>query len=70
MRAECGFIPLPSKTARRHYYKNFMPDRDYTFYLDGEYLPLEFDTKGAVIRFVMPERDVKLECRTKDSASQ
>ena len=51
------------------YYKNFMPDREYSFYLDGEYLPLEFDTKGAVIRFVMPEHDVKLECRTRASMS-
>lgn len=51
------------------YYKDFMPDREYTFYLDGECLPLEFDTKGAVIRFVMPEHNVKLECRTRDSMS-
>ena len=36
-------------------------------YLDGEYIPLEFDTKGAVIRFVMPEHDVKLECRARGS---
>ena len=49
------------------YYKNFVPDMEYSFYLDGEYIPLEFDTKGAVIRFVMPEHDVKLECRAKNS---
>ena len=51
------------------YYKNFMPDRECSFYLDDEYIPLEFDTRGAVIRFVMPEHDVKLECRTRDSMS-
>ena len=46
------------------YYKDFMTNRECAFYLDGEYLPLEFDTKGAVLRFVMPEHDVTLECRT------
>lgn len=49
------------------YYKNFMSDSEYSFYLDGEYIPLEFDAKGAAIRFVMPEHDVKLECRTRSS---
>lgn len=49
------------------YYNNFMPDMEYSFYLDGEYIPLEFDTKGAVIRFVMPKHNVKLECRTRKS---
>ena len=51
------------------YYKNFMPDIEYSFYLDGEYIPLEFDAKGAVICFVMPEHDVKLECRARNSMS-
>ena len=49
------------------YYKNFASDMEYSFYLDGEYIPLEFDAKGAVIRFVMPEHDVKLECRVRGS---
>jgi len=49
------------------YYKNFRQDSDYSFYLDGEYIPLEFDTKGAAIRFVMPAHDVKLECRARSS---
>ena len=49
------------------YYKNFRQDSDYSFYLDGEYIPLEFDTKGAVIRFVMPAHDVKLECKARNT---
>ena len=49
------------------YYKNFRPDSEYSFYLDGEYIPLEFDSKGAAIRFVMPAHDVKLECRARSS---
>lgn len=51
------------------YYKNFRTDTEYSFYLDGEYLPLEFDAKGAVIRFVMPDHDVKLECVARSSMS-
>ena len=53
----------------RLYYKNFRTDTEYSFYLAGEYLPLEFDTKGALIRFVMPEHDVKLECEAGSSMS-
>ena len=43
-------------------------DTDYSFYLDGERLNCIFETgKGYVIRFVMPEHDVKLECRSSNS---
>ena len=51
------------------YYKNIVPDMEYSFYLDGEYISPEFDAGGAFIRFVMPEHDVKLECRAKNSMS-
>ena len=51
------------------YYKNIVPDMEYSFYLDGEYISPEFDAGGAFIRFVMPEQDVKLECRAKNSMS-
>ncbi len=39
-------------------------DTDRAFYLDGEPLEPDYeDGKGFILRFTMPDRDVKLECR-------
>ena len=43
-------------------------DTDYTFLLDGEPINVGYDEeRGFIIRFTMPEHDVKLECRSKNS---
>lgn len=43
-------------------------DTDYSFELDGESLNFTYDDqKGFIIRFTMPEHDVKLECIAKNS---
>ena len=45
-----------------------MTDVDTSFYLDGEYLKAEYDDrKGYILRFTMPEKDVRLEVRFTDS---
>ena len=50
------------------YYDLIATDTDYSFYLDGEPLNYGYDhEKGFEITFVMPEHDVKLECRSKNS---
>lgn len=50
------------------YYDLIATDTDYSFYLDGEPLNVGYDHgKGFEIRFVMPEHDVKLECRSKNT---
>ena len=50
------------------YYEMIATDTDYSFYLDGEYLNFGYDEgKGFVIKFVMPEHDVKLECKSVNS---
>jgi len=50
------------------YYTLIATDTDYSFYLDGEPINFEYDEKkGFVIRFTMPEHDVKLECNAKES---
>ena len=47
------------------YFDLIATDTDYSFYLDGERIRFEYDEKkGFVIRFTMPEHDVKLECET------
>ncbi len=46
------------------YYNVIGTDTDYSFYLDGERLNVSFSSnKGYIIKFTMPERNVKLECR-------
>ncbi len=43
-------------------------DTDYSFYLDGERINADYDDKyGFIIKFKMPEHDVKLECRSYNS---
>ena len=50
------------------YYKYIATDTDYHFYLDGEEINYSYDDKkGFVISFVMPDHDVRLECRTVNS---
>lgn len=50
------------------HYKYIATDTDYSFYLDGEHVDYSYDDKhGFVISFIMPEHDVKLECRTVNS---
>ncbi|MBR2027879.1 MAG: hypothetical protein IKA10_02665 [Oscillospiraceae bacterium] len=44
-------------------------DTNCSFYLDGEAVNCDYDEKeGCIIRFIMPEHDVKLECRDSESA--
>ena len=50
------------------YFNLIATDTDYSFKLDGESLNFTYDDKkGFIIRFTMPEHDVKLECITKES---
>ena len=50
------------------YYYLIATDTDYSFYLDDERLNVDYDeNKGFIIRFTMPEHDVKLECRSVNS---
>ena len=43
-------------------------DTDYSFTLDGEYLPFDYQvTKGFRIEFTMPDHDVKQKCFMKNS---
>ncbi|MBQ6065817.1 MAG: hypothetical protein IJK89_03265 [Clostridia bacterium] len=42
-------------------------DTDYAFFLDGERLNCSYEEgKGFAITFTMPERDVKLECQSRN----
>ena len=50
------------------YYEIIATDTDYSFLLDGENLNFGWDeNKGFVITFTMPDHDVKLECRMRNS---
>ncbi len=50
------------------YYEMIATDTNYSFSLDGEYLPFTYDEKkGFVIEFIMPEHDVTLECNQQNS---
>ena len=50
------------------YFELVATDTDYSFELDGESLNFTYDNKkGFIIRFTMPEHDVKLECITRNS---
>lgn len=50
------------------YYIFIATDTNYYFYLDGEPLRYSYDAgKGIEIRFTMPEHDVKLECKERNS---
>ena len=52
------------------YFDAIATDTDYSFCLDGEPIRFTYDQKkGFVIRFVMPDHDVKLECNTVNSMS-
>ena len=50
------------------YFELIATDTDYSFFLDGEPVSFTYDAqKGFVIRFTMPEHDVKLLCNTVNS---
>ena len=50
------------------YFDLIATDTDYSFRLDGESLNFTYDDKkGFIIRFTMPDHDVKLECISKES---
>ena len=50
------------------YYDIIATDTDYSFLLDGENLNFGWDERrGFVITFTMPDHDVKLECRMRNS---
>ena len=50
------------------YYTMIATDTDYSFYLDGESIKYDYDDeKGIIIRFTMPDHDVKLEHRAVNS---
>ena len=50
------------------YYDLIATDTDYSFYLDGEYVPFTYDEeKGFIIEFIMPEHDVHLTCNQRSS---
>ncbi len=50
------------------YYYIIATDTGYSFYLDGKSIKTEYsEKKGFIIRFVMPERNVKLECKSHNS---
>ena len=50
------------------YYELIATDTDYSFYLDGESINYQYDDQhGFVIKFIMPDRDVKLECVMKNT---
>jgi len=50
------------------YFPLVATDTDYRFYLDGESIDFDYDqSKGFIIRFVMPEHDVVLECESENS---
>lgn len=50
------------------YFTLIATDTDYSFYLDGEPIDFDYDDKkGFIIRFTMPNHDVKLEYNSKNS---
>ena len=50
------------------YFYMVATDTNYTFLLDGEYFRPDYQSgKGYILRFVMPDHDIKLECRHRNS---
>ena len=50
------------------YFTMIATDTDYSFCLDGEPIDFDYDDKkGFIIRFTMPNHDVKLECNSENS---
>ena len=50
------------------YFEMIATDTDYSFTLNGEYLPYTYnEKKGFVIEFVMPDHDVTLKCNSRNS---
>lgn len=50
------------------YYPMIATDTDYSFSLDGAQLLRDYDThKGFILRFVMPDHDVKLHCFSRNT---
>ncbi len=50
------------------YYYMIATDTDYSFYLDDERINPDYEeSKGYIIRFTMPEHNVKLRCESKNS---
>ena len=48
-------------------YNLIATDTDYAFYLDDEPVSVQYENEAYVIRFVMPNHDVKLDCQTTNS---
>lgn len=42
-------------------------DTDYSFYLDDEPISFTYKDGAYILKFVMPNHDIKLECRTSNS---
>lgn len=50
------------------YFNLIATDTNYSFYLDGESINPSYDVnKGYIIKFTMPEHNVKLKCESKNS---
>ena len=67
---------MPARTERKAgeevvlYFLMVATDTDYRFVLDGEQIQPGYEhSKGYIIRFTMPEHDVKLQCQTRNSMS-
>lgn len=49
-------------------YSLIATDTDYTFYVDGQEVSVEWnDKKGYIIRFTMPNHDIEVYCNEKNS---
>ncbi len=42
-------------------------DTDYTFYLDGEYFKPDYENEAFVLRFEMPDHDIKITCESRNT---
>ena len=52
----------------RLYFPYIATDTDYSFYLDDEPIRYTYDNeKGFIIEFIMPQHNVKLNCKTHNS---
>lgn len=50
------------------YFPMIATDTDYSFSLDGAELSRDYDTqKGFILCFIMPDRDVKLHCHSRNT---
>ena len=50
------------------YYPMIATDTDYTFLVDGCYFRPDYQRdKGFILRFVMPDHDITIECKERNS---